>query len=368
MNMKKKLIIILLIAIVGIVAYIGFMQPKSKVIFSKDLTAEINSKAKASDYIKSVKNGKLIEDADIDTSKTGRVDVEVTIESSGKTQAYNFKVKVSDTEPPKIQTPETVNFILGQPCDPEKFVRVTDNSGGKIDMKFSGEVSSERVGTHDIEVTAKDESGNKSEKKIKVKIIDFNSSTDDLEFVTSNGFIGKRKGGITKIDGTLIANKTFALPSGYGPGGLTDKASSAWDEMEKGAKAEGMDITVVSGYRSYSTQDSLYKQYIAQDGKKEADTYSARPGHSEHQTGLAADINDVEDKFENTPEGRWLKDNAYKYGWILRYTQGKQETTGYIFEPWHYRYVGKKLAKALYNDGDWITMEDYFGIPSKYVE
>ena len=96
------------------------------------------------------------------------------------------------------------------------------------------------------------------------------------------------------------------------------------------------------------------------------DTYSARAGHSEHQTGLAADFNMVDDNFEYTAEGKWLNDNAYKYGFILRYPKGKTFETGYIYESWHYRYVGVELSRKLYNNGDWISLENYFGITSQY--
>ena len=103
-----------------------------------------------------------------------------------------------------------------------------------------------------------------------------------------------------------------------------------------------------------------------------ADTYSARPGHSEHQTGLAADIKGpnnnlyLDQRWINTSEGQWLNNNCYKYGFIIRYPSGKESITGYIYEPWHIRYVGTEVATQLYNGGNWITLEEYLGIDSKY--
>ena len=105
---------------------------------------------------------------------------------------------------------------------------------------------------------------------------------------------------------------------------------------------------------------------MARDGKQEADTYSARPGHSEHQTGLAFDLNTIDDSFANTAEGKWINDNCYRYGLILRYPKGKEEITGYQYESWHLRYVGKELAQKLYNNGNWMTLEEHFNITSKY--
>ena len=136
--------------------------------------------------------------------------------------------------------------------------------------------------------------------------------------------------------------------------------------MKSAAKEENLDIFISSGYRSYNRQKTLYNNYVSNDGKEEADTYSARPGHSEHQSGLALDVNTVDDSFANTEEAKWLVENCYKYGFILRYPKGKSNETGYKYEPWHFRYVGEDLATKLYNNGNWITMENYFGITSTY--
>ena len=136
--------------------------------------------------------------------------------------------------------------------------------------------------------------------------------------------------------------------------------------MRSDAAALGLNLWVQSGYRSYERQEYLYNNYVARDGKTAADTYSARPGHSEHQSGYAFDLNTITDAFANTKEGKWVDDNAYKYGFVIRYPKGKEGATGYKYESWHLRYVGKDLAEKLYNNGDWISMEEYFGIDSQY--
>ena len=132
------------------------------------------------------------------------------------------------------------------------------------------------------------------------------------------------------------------------------------------AASIGLNIYLSSGFRSYSDQKYIYNNYVSYDGKDVADTYSARAGHSEHQTGLAFDVNQIDDTFIGTPEAIWLSDNCWKYGFILRYPQGKTNETGYKYESWHFRYVGTELATKLYNNGDWITLENYFGITSQY--
>lgn len=144
-------------------------------------------------------------------------------------------------------------------------------------------------------------------------------------------------------------------------------AADALKEMYDGAKADGLELMVSSGYRSYSFQVGLYNRYVQQQGKAVADSQSARPGYSEHQTGLAVDLEpssrkcEVEDCFGDTPEGKWVAANAYTYGFVIRYQQGKQSTTGYIYEPWHIRYVGKDLSTELHKQGN-PTLEDFFGL------
>lgn len=138
--------------------------------------------------------------------------------------------------------------------------------------------------------------------------------------------------------------------SGYGGGQMQREAANYFKKMSDAAKKDGISIYNVSGYRSYNTQVYLYNNYVKQDGVKMADTYSARAGTSEHQTGLATDVNSVSASFENTNAFKWLSKNAYKYGFILRYPKGKEHITGYKYEPWHYRYVGKKIAKKLYKN------------------
>ncbi len=146
--------------------------------------------------------------------------------------------------------------------------------------------------------------------------------------------------------------------NGYGGGQMEKVAAENFKELVKAAKIDGISIFNVSGYRSYNTQKNLYNGYVNRDGKAKADTYSARAGTSEHQTGLATDVNSVSTSFENTSAFKWLSKNAYKYGFILRYPKGKEFITGYMYEPWHYRYVGKDVAKIIYEKN--ITYEEYY--------
>lgn len=169
---------------------------------------------------------------------------------------------------------------------------------------------------------------------------------------------------------TVLVNKHYVLSAGYVPelevlggnygvGSMHPAAAAAFRAMSDAAHKDGVSLRSVSAYRSYSTQSTLYNRYLGQDSRASVDTYSARPGYSEHQTGLAVDINVASTgaHFENTPAFAWLKAHCAEYGFILRYGQGQDAITGFRFEPWHYRYVGKEAAAAIMERG--ITYEEY---------
>ena len=200
---------------------------------------------------------------------------------------------------------------------------------------------------------------------------------------TKNGFTITEIAGITYIDGIMMVNKTYGLPSDYLPvdtvedsKGKTNTcnkcinklAYSSFATMKADAAALGLNIYIASGYRPYVSQENIYNRYVKRDGKKAADTYSARPGYSEHQTSYTFDLNSINDSIAKTNEGKWVNENAYLYGFIIRFPKGKDSYTGYKYESWHLRYVGYDLARKLYNNGNWISLEEYFGVDSKYQD
>ena len=141
---------------------------------------------------------------------------------------------------------------------------------------------------------------------------------------------------------------------------LRKVAKENFEQMAMDAKANGFNIVAVSTYRSYEYQEKLYNNYVKDKGYYYADMCSARAGHSEHQTGLAVDIADLSldyDNFEYTKEFIWVKENAHKYGFIMRYPKAKFHITGFKYEPWHYRYVGIDVATYIYKNN--ITLEEY---------
>lgn len=175
----------------------------------------------------------------------------------------------------------------------------------------------------------------------------------------------------------VVSNKQRPLnPKNYAPadlvavGGGQQLRKEAADNLKAlmaAAKAANLTLNPLSGYRSYTTQVSVYNNEVKTYGQAVADTQSARPGTSEHQTGLAIDVGGggcgIEDCFGDTKEGKWLAANAHGYGFIIRYLDGKQSITGYRYEPWHIRYVGVELATEIQQKGA-LTLEEFFGLPA----
>lgn len=377
--MKKKVKIIIFISVlVVVILIIGGIYLNSKRLvleYEHNIEVDVNEKLYNLDAIKNIKNGKIITKRElVNTTKLGKVKVTFQVENFFKKRVkYKYIVNVVDKEAPKIIFKNELESEMGEEIDLLKDVMVEDNSKENITPQVEGEYDINKSGDYKLYYIAEDTSGNKAKEEfilhIKEKNVEKQITSNDNQgttsFTTSKGFKGVTKNGVTYIEGYLVVNKTYTLPSSYG-NGLTNATIEAFNKMQAAAKVDGLNIYISSGFRSYSYQKTLYNNYVNRDGVTAADTYSARAGHSEHQSGLAFDVNTINDSFANTEEGKWLNDNCYKYGFILRYPKGKSDETGYQYEPWHFRYVGVELAEKLYNNGNWITVEDYFGITSKY--
>lgn len=181
---------------------------------------------------------------------------------------------------------------------------------------------------------------------------------------------------------TVLVNHEYLLPEDYIPPDLVKPnvafsyygtyeksymrkiAATALEELFDAAAQKGQYLKAVSAYRSYARQKQIYDRNVATRGKKQADSVSAMPGSSEHQTGLTVDVScsrigcALEESFGETEEGKWLAANCHKYGFIIRYQENKTDITGYSYEPWHIRYVGKNLAKYLHKED--LTLEEYY--------
>nr|WP_318540544.1 D-alanyl-D-alanine carboxypeptidase family protein [Terribacillus saccharophilus] len=184
----------------------------------------------------------------------------------------------------------------------------------------------------------------------------------------------------------VVVNKTRKFPDGWEPKDLVEpdvpfyfsehlekrkmrkEAAEALEELFAASQKDGMELVAASGYRSEERQKEIYENNVATQGQEETDKVSSRPGRSEHQTGLAIDLTSaemalaLEETFIDTDEGKWLAEHAHEYGYIIRYPEGKSDITGYSYEPWHIRYVGKDLAKQIYEED--TTLEEHFQMES----
>lgn len=212
-------------------------------------------------------------------------------------------------------------------------------------------------------------------------------STDELTLEAAYFNIIQNADGRNVIQNPLntlsLVNKVFGLPENYIPNDLVrpnvlfsfgeaklekslmrEEAAAALEKMFAGARNDGIELAAVSGYRSYGRQDTIFNAEVEKVGKEKALEAVAMPGSSEHQTGLTMDISsktnnfNLDEQFGKTKEGVWLAHNAHEYGFILRYPKGKEGITGYMYEPWHFRYVGIKAASEIYKN-KW-TLEEYF--------
>jgi len=228
------------------------------------------------------------------------------------------------------------------------------------------------VGSIDFEMNTEE---NTSQEKIKI----INSGKEDKDKNNKvNKTVNTAEDNPDAID--VLVNKDHRLPEDYTPENLVTpnvsfapgsahktmrkEAARALEELFNAAEADGIVLYAVSGYRSFATQQVIFNNNIDEKGSMQAaNMYSARPGESEHQTGLAMDITSqsvgyqLSVEFGETDEGKWVSENAHKYGFIVRYLSGKEQITGYAYEPWHIRYLGVELATEVYKSG--LTYEEY---------
>ena len=276
-------------------------------------------------------------------------------------KSAGMKLNVGETASPEIKG--------GKLSDLENW---NSNDSSVVTVDDKGQLTGVKAGT--AKITASVKNGYKL-LKLTVDVVEEESSTvkeDNTEIedavevgTTSKGFKIYEKDGCTYIYGILMASKTYTLPEDYAPG-WEPEAREAFERLSDDAAKEGLDIYASSTFRSYEDQDRIYNNYVSRDGQEAADTYSSRPGHSDHQTGLALDVNTIDDAFGYTAESDWLAEHAHEYGYIIRYPEGKADITGYQYEPWHIRYIGVEKATEVYESG--LSLEEFLGVDSKYSD
>ena len=285
---------------------------------------EITAKAKNEDILKkfNVKVNEIAQKIDVDKNS-----VKLYVNGSTKINAKVFPENSYNSEVEYLTSDEKVAVVDNEG-------NITAKSSGKCDIKIK--TKAEPVIEVNIPVTVRN----------KEQSFDRNNQTSN-------------EGEVTYINGVLVVNKKYGVPSSYNPG-VNQTALNAYYSLKADANSVGFSMPLLSGFRSYNTQVGLYNRYVSAYGQATADTFSARPGHSEHQTGLAFDVGSIDNNYGNTAGGKWLANNCYKYGFIIRYPKGKQNITGYQYEPWHIRYLGNPLATEVHNSG--LCLEEYLGI------
>jgi hypothetical protein len=292
---KKLLLIILLVLIICIVLGLLFYKKSIKLEYKDSISINIGDKIPSiKDYTDNKKVSKIkwkdliIEDNTCFYSGT------YTGTFTYRKDEYKVLLKVIDDEEPTIEI-EDITTDYGKEVDIKSKVKTKDNSKDEITISIEGDYNFKKTGTYKLKVIAKDKSNNTSSKEFKLTVKEKpveqtsntsnNTSNSPKTGTTSKGFSIVKKNGIYYIGGLLIANKTYALPSTYNPGGLTSDFNNAFSKLKSAASKDGVNLRIISGYRSYNTQVNTYNGWVSKYGKSEADKISARPGHSEHQSG-----------------------------------------------------------------------------------
>lgn len=275
---------------------------------------------------------------------------------------------VSSGESKVISQGEEIRIQSGNALDIQGTLRV--ENGGKITVENGGvlRVSGDVELSGDIELLGgrlvmSDSGANIQGGGNVIVTEDFDSIDCEVGTIKAHITPPARKviDGVTTVGGIVIANKSIKLPPEFGSHLSLDEVEpevySALAEMNEYSDHQYLNR---SGYRSYWDQKAIFQNYCDMYGYEEANTFSSQAGHSEHQTGLTMDLDAFEESYGTTPEGIWLAENCYKFGFIIRYPKGKEHITGYTYEPWHVRYIGKSTAKLVYDSG--LSLEEFFNV------
>lgn len=373
---RKTVIIVACIVVVIIAVALGLFisQPKVKedsFTFEYGKKVEIDNSAifgDNSDKVKDIEvdysSLKMVKDKDY--PEVGEYELPFTYRTMIK-HSDKLKVVVKDTTKPEFTSfSEKIEVAKGnKDFDFKSYFKASDLSNCTLDIDTK-DVKFDKEGDYTAKVTATDAYNNKESKKFTVVVkaeekaaiasVDNEQKVSGTSQSSSNSAVKPYY-----KNGILIVNKKHPVPPGFG-GGVNQTALAAVNRMISDMKAEGLSVdSTTSNYRSYSYQSTLYQNYVSAYGQASADTFSARPGYSEHQTGLAFDLREPGggSLLTNSKATSWVAKNAHKYGLIVRYQSGKEWITGYQAEPWHVRYVGD-IATSIYNSG--LSLEEYLGV------
>lgn len=358
--MKRKILLIgiLIIGCIGLFLYIK--DSNSSIIISQEFVFEYGETLDSiKKHIQNHNEFKDIKDIQFDFvslqsdnqyPSVGDYQVPFQYSTAFTQKSSSFKLVIKDTTAPKFEKFKdiiSINFNDSH-YDFTKHFKATDLSDCSLTIDTKN-IDFKKVGTYKATVIAKDQYNNQTIQEFQVII------KEELKEK-----VPESSGKLTYVKGILVVNKKHPIPSSYAPG-ENKTAGRQVRKLIQDMQSLGYHISdSYSGYRSYSYQKKLYTNYVKRNGQKKADTFSARPGYSEHQTGLAFDLKHTNGTLVETKnEIKWIAENAHKYGFIVRYTSSKQSITGFIGEPWHLRYIGDE-ATQIYQSG--LSLEEYLEV------
>lgn len=292
--------------------------------------------------------------------EVGQYKLKVQYSQKGQIQTKLLALTIADTTAPKLaESKSALELEYGaNKGSLLKLLSISDFSRSSIKLDDST-IDYKKAGKYSVPAIAEDIYGNKTAAKLQVTVKSKpKPQTTPVKSHANTDVPANTKA--TYVNGIIIANKKHPLPSSYAPG-ENSMAKQQLLKLIAAMRKAGLNVgNSYSGYRSYAYQKQLYWGYVSRDGQSAADTYSARPGHSEHQTGLTFDLTySSGGLIDSGPEAKWISNNAHKYGFIVRYQPGKEKITGYMSEPWHLRYIGSQ-ALSIYQSGK--TLEEYLGV------
>lgn len=370
--MKKVYCVLLLFLLVGC----GSSEDTPDVtVYRKILRIEYGEtlNLKVSDFL-SCEDKDVLKQSIMDTSKitydentypaVGLYPIVISYPVEDSTQKATVTLEIQDTIAPTLtKEVEAIEVAYGaSDYDFYQHFEATDLSDVHMDIDTS-KVNFALTGTYEAYVSATDAYQNAIHKTVSVHIGEKPQPIPqpiEQPVIQPQPVIEQTSVQPTYVQGILVVNKKYGLPASYAPG-VNGEAVYALQQLIAGMRANGLQVLdSYSGYRSYSYQNQLYWNYVASYGQVATDTFSARAGHSEHQSGLAFDLISPNGQLlTSEPEASWIAQHAHEYGFIVRYQAGKEYITGYQAEPWHLRYVGSH-APAIYASG--LTLEEYLGI------
>lgn len=351
------LIVLILVLLCGLYFSFNVNLKKDRYVFEYGDPVEIDQDQLFEDSWIEPKNIK-VDDSKI-KDKVGKYTVLVTYDIGPMAKEKEIQVLIKDTKKPEIkQIKDVVISVNEKDHDFSEYFQVKDQSEYKVSYQLD-KVDFSKPGTYEGSIVVKDASKNKKTLKFDIQVDEEATSVVETKpQETENN--ESTEDDPSYVKGIMIVNKKHGLPANYAPGENAE-AKSHLVQLIADMQASGLQVSnSYSGYRSYEYQAGLYQRYVNSYGQQQADTFSARPGYSEHQTGLAFDLLSSSGQLLETPaEVNWLANHAHKYGFIVRYQAGKEHITGYVAETWHIRYVGDE-AEAIYNSG--LTLEEYLGV------